>query len=154
MRLALFQPAIPQNVGAAMRLTACLGVELDIILPCAFAMDDKAMKRAALDYGPLAHVTRHESWEQFVCADIIAGRRLILFTTKGEPTFPNFVFSPDDILVFGSESHGAPPHVHAAAGARLRIPIIPAARSLNLVAGAAMALGEGLRQINAYPAQQ
>ena len=69
MRLALFQPAIPQNVGAAMRLTACLGVELDIILPCAFALDDKAMKRAALDYGPLAHVTRHESWERFVGAD-------------------------------------------------------------------------------------
>jgi len=152
MRLALFQPAIPQNVGAAMRLTACLGVNLDIILPCAFALDDKAMKRAALDYGPLAHVTRHESWEDFVAAPMIAGRRLILFTTKGEPLFPRFDFFPDDILLMGSESHGAPAHVHAAAAARVRIPIIAPARSLNLAVTAAMALGEGLRQINAYPA--
>ena len=151
MRLALFQPAIPQNVGAAMRLTACLGVELDIILPCAFTLDDKAMKRAALDYGPLAHVTRHPAWAGFVMAPSTSGCRLILFTTKGAPTFPNFEFRPTDILLMGSESHGAPPPVHDAAAARLRIPIVAAARSLNLVTAAALALGEALRQTGGYP---
>ncbi len=151
MRLALFQPAIPQNVGAAVRLTACLDVALDIILPCAFAFDDEAMKRAALDYGPLAHVTRHGSWADFTAAAEIVGRRLILFTTKGDRRFPQFDFHQSDILVFGSESHGAPPHVHAAAAARLRIPIIAEARSLNLVTTAALALGEALRQTDGYP---
>ena len=109
------------------------------------------MKRAALDYGPLAHVTRHDSWEDFTRADAVAGRRLILFTTKGAPTFPNYVFRVDDILLMGSESHGAPPHVHDAAAARLRVPIIAAARSLNLVTAAALALGEALRQTDGYP---
>lgn len=151
MRLALFQPAIPQNVGAAMRLTACLGVELDIILPCAFPLDDKAMKRAALDYGPLAHVTRHPAWADFLDAPATVGRRLILFTTKGEPSFPNFPFRPTDILLMGSENHGAPPAVHEAAAARLRIPIVAEARSLNLVTAAALALGEALRQTGGYP---
>ncbi len=154
MRLALFQPAIPQNVGAAMRLTACLGLALDVILPCAFSLDDKAMKRAALDYGPLAHVTRHAGWADFLIAPSTAGRRLILFTTRGEPAFPAFDFTPDDILLMGSETSGAPAYVHEAAAARLRIPIVAAARSLNLVVASALALGEALRQTGGYPAQE
>jgi tRNA (cytidine/uridine-2'-O-)-methyltransferase len=150
MRLALFQPDIPQNVGAAMRLTGCLGVALDVILPCAFNLDDRAMKRAALDYGPLAHVTRHASWSDFVVAR--GAGRLVLMTTKADHLFPDFTFRADDTLLLGSESSGAPPEVHAAAAARLRIPLIPGARSLNVVTTAAIALGEALRQTGGYPA--
>jgi tRNA (cytidine/uridine-2'-O-)-methyltransferase len=148
MRLALFQPDIPQNVGAAMRLTGCLGVALDVILPCAFNLDDKAMKRAALDYGPLAHVTRHATWSEFL-RDRDAGR-LVLMTTKAEHLFPNFAFRPDDTILLGSESSGAPPAVHAAVDARLRIPLVAGARSLNVVTTGAMALGEALRQTGGF----
>ena len=151
MRLALFQPDIPQNVGAAMRLTGCLGVALDVILPCAFSLNDKAMKRAALDYGPLAHVTRHASWSDFL-ADRAPGR-LILMTTKAGRLFPDFAFRADDTILLGSESSGAPPQVHAAAAARLRIPLVAAARSLNVVTTGAMALGEALRQTGSFPAK-
>jgi len=149
MRLALFQPDIPQNVGAAMRLTGCLGVPLDVILPCAFSLDDKAMKRAALDYGPLAHVIRHASWTDFVAARPLG--RVILMSTKADHLFPQFAFRPDDIVLLGSETAGVPPHVHDAADARLRIPLVAGARSLNVVTTAAMALGEALRQTGGYP---
>jgi tRNA (cytidine/uridine-2'-O-)-methyltransferase len=150
MRLALFQPDIPQNVGAAMRLTGCLGVPLDVILPCAFNLDDKAMKRAALDYGPLAHVTRHATWSDFL-RDRGAGR-LVLMTTKAEHLFPDFAFRAGDTILLGSESSGAPPDVHTAADAKLRIPLVAGARSLNVVTTAAIALGEALRQTSGYPA--
>jgi tRNA (cytidine/uridine-2'-O-)-methyltransferase len=152
MRLALFQPDIPQNVGAAIRLSACLNVGLDIIEPCTFALDDRAMRRAALDYGPLAHVVRHASWAAFQAARPPLAR-LVLLTTRGDDRLPGFAFRPDDILLMGSESAGAPPEVHAAAGARLRIPISPAARSLNVVTAATLALGEALRQNDAFPPQ-
>jgi tRNA (cytidine/uridine-2'-O-)-methyltransferase len=148
MRLALFQPDIPQNVGAAMRLSGCLGVALDVILPCAFNLDDKAMKRAALDYGPLAHVTRHASWADFL-RDRAAGR-LVLMTTKAEHLFPDFAFGADDTILMGSESSGVPPHVHDIVDARLRIPLVSGARSLNVVTTAAMALGEALRQTGGF----
>jgi tRNA (cytidine/uridine-2'-O-)-methyltransferase len=150
MRLALFQPDIPQNVGAAMRLTGCLGVALDVILPCAFNLDDKAMKRAALDYGPLAHVTRHASWADFLGQR--AAGRLILMTTKAEHLFPNFAFRADDTILLGSESAGAPEHIHDVADARLRIPLVAGARSLNVVTTGAIALGEALRQTGGFPA--
>jgi tRNA (cytidine/uridine-2'-O-)-methyltransferase len=149
MRLALFQPDIPQNVGAAMRLSGCLGVALDVILPCAFNLDDKAMKRAALDYGPLAHVTRHTSWADFLAAR--GAGRLILMTTKADHLFPDFAFGADDTILMGSESSGAPPHVHDVADARLRIPLVGGARSLNVVTTAAIALGEALRQTGGFP---
>jgi tRNA (cytidine/uridine-2'-O-)-methyltransferase len=150
MRLALFQPDIPQNVGAAIRLCACLNVELDVILPCAFTLDDKSLKRAALDYGPLGSLTVHQSWDAFVAA-MAPGARLVLLTTAGDDRFPDFAFRGDDVLLMGRESAGAPPEVHAAADARLRIPISPAARSLNIVTAATLALGEALRQNNAFP---
>jgi tRNA (cytidine/uridine-2'-O-)-methyltransferase len=150
MRLALFQPDIPQNVGAAIRLSACLNVGLDVIEPCAFTLDDRSLKRAALDYGPLAHLTRHASWAAFRAAR--AGpARLVLLTTRGESLLTRFAFRPDDILLMGRESAGVPPEVHAAADARLRIPIAAAARSLNVVTAATLALGEALRQNDAYP---
>jgi len=151
MRLALFQPDIPQNVGAAIRLTACLGVGLDIIEPCAFPLNDKSMKRAALDYGPLAHLTRHASWAEFLPSIQAARSRIILLTTQGETIFSDFPFRSEDTLLMGSESRGAPPEVHGAAAARLRIPIIRAARSLNVVTAATLALGEGLRQTGGFP---
>ena len=144
MRLALFQPDIPQNVGACIRLSACFGVDLHVIEPTGFRLDDRAMKRAALDYGPLSHMTRHADWEAFQ-ADRPAGR-LVLLTTKGATPLPDFVFQPDDTLLFGKESAGAPDYVHAAADARVVVPLRPGARSLNLSVTAGIALWEGLRQ--------
>ena len=134
-----------------MRLTGCLGVALDVILPCAFSLDDKAMKRAALDYGPLAHVTRHASWTEFLASDRTG--RLILMTTAAEHLFPNFEFRADDTVLLGSESSGAPPEVHTAADARLRIPLVTGARSLNVVTTGAIALAEALRQTGGFPAR-
>lgn len=144
MRLALFQPAIPQNVGACIRLGACFGVELDVIEPTGFHFDDRAMKRAALDYGPLGHMTRHADWAAFQ-RDRGPGR-LVLFTTKGATPLTQFAFQPDDILLFGSEPSGAPAFVHAAADARVVIPIATEARSLNLAVSAGIGVFEALRQ--------
>ena len=144
MRLALFQPDIPQNVGACIRLSACFGVELHVIEPTGFTFDDRAMKRAALDYGPLSHMIRHASWDDFV-RDRPAGR-LLLMTTKGATSMAEFAFQPDDILLFGKESAGAPDYVHAAADERIIIPLEPNARSLNLSVTAGITLWEGLRQ--------
>ena len=146
MRLALFQPDIPQNVGAAVRLTACLGVCLDIIEPCGFPLGDRALKRAALDYAPLAQVLRHRSFDDFLAGPARREGRLLLLTTHSADGLYDFAFAPGDTLLMGRESAGVPDEVRAAAQARLRIPMIGPARSLNLVNAAAMALGEALRQ--------
>ena len=151
MRIALFQPGIPQNVGAAIRLSACFDVGLDVIEPCCFPLDDKSLKRAALDYGPLAHLRRHDSWEAFLAAPERSLGRLLLFTTRGATPFYRFSFEPGDTLLFGNESRGAPDEVHAAAAGRIVIPIAPGARSMNLATTAAMALGEALRQTDGFP---
>ena len=145
MRLALFQPAIPQNVGACIRLSACFGVELHVIEPTGFRLDDRAMKRAALDYGPLGHMVRHADWDPFQ-RDRGAGR-LVLFTTRGAEPLTDFRFEADDMLLFGSEPSGAPDHVHAAADARVLIPLKPGARSLNLAVSAGIACWEWTRQV-------
>ena len=151
MRLALFQPDIPQNLGAAIRLGACLGVPLDVIEPCGFPLNDAAIRRAAMDYAAMAEVKRHASWTEFRAES--AGRgRLVLFTTRAERSFHDFAFEASDILLFGRESAGVPDDVHAAADARLVIPLVPGARSLNVVTAATLALGEALRQIKAFPA--
>ena len=144
MRLALFQPDIPQNVGACIRLGACFGVELHVIEPVGFQFDDRAMKRAALDYGPLGHMTRHPDWDAFQ-RDRAPGR-LVLFTTRGATSLSDFKFEPDDVLLFGRETAGVPDYVHAAADARVFIPIRPETRSLNLSVSAGIGLWEGLRQ--------
>lgn len=149
MRLALFQPDIPQNVGAAIRLCACLGVPLDVIEPCGFPLSDQAIRRSALDYGTVATVQRHDSWTRFLEHPARQGGRLILFTTKSAENFLTFSFQPGDTLLFGRESAGAPEEVHAAAQARLFIPII--GRSLNLVSSSSIALSEGLRQTGGFP---
>ena len=151
MRIALFQPGIPQNVGAAIRLSACFDVGLDVIEPCSFPLDDKSLKRAALDYGPLAKLKRHDGWEPFLKAPERAEGRLLLFTTKGATPFHRFSFEPGDTLLFGNESRGAPDEVHAAAQGRIVIPIRPETRSMNLATTAAMALGEALRQTDGFP---
>lgn len=151
MRLALFQPDIPQNLGAAMRLAACLGVPLDVIEPCGFPLSDAAIRRAAMDYAAIADVRRHAGWRDFR-ADSAGKRRLVLFTTLGSTPFHDFAFAPTDTLLFGRESAGVPDEVHAAADARLLIPMAPGARSLNVVTAATLALGEALRQIRAFPA--
>jgi tRNA (cytidine/uridine-2'-O-)-methyltransferase len=146
MRLALFQPAIPQNVGACIRLSACFGVELHLIGPTGFALDDRAMKRAALDYGPLGHMTAHADWTAFQ-----AGRRpgrLVLFTTRGATALQDFTFHDADVLLFGSEPTGAPDFVHAAADARVVIPIQPGARSLNLAVSAGIAVWTATRAVS------
>ena len=151
MRAALFQPDIPQNVGAAVRLTACLGVPLEIIEPCAFPLSDRSLRRAALDYGDKALVVRRLSYPDFLAAGERTTGRLVLFTTRGAQPFTDFLFEDGDTLLFGQESAGVPEAVHAAADARLFIPIAPQTRSLNLVTAVAIALGEALRQTQGFP---
>ena len=150
MRLALFEPDIPQNLGAFIRLSACLAVPLDIIEPCGFPVDDKRMRRAAMDYADLATVVRHSSWSAFR-RDRPAGR-LVLLTTKGASGFPNVAFQTDDILLFGRESAGVPDEVHQAADLRVRVPLQKSARSLNVALAAAMVVSEALRQTSGFDA--
>lgn len=148
MRLALYEPDIPQNLGAFIRLSAGLGVPLDVIEPCGFPVDDRRIRRAAMDYYDLATVVRHASWGAF-CRDRPPGR-LVLLTTAGARRLPEVVFRPDDILLMGRESAGVPPEVHAAADLRVRIPLQAGARSLNVALAAAMVLSEALRQTSGF----
>jgi tRNA (cytidine/uridine-2'-O-)-methyltransferase len=151
MRLALYEPDIPQNVGAFIRLAACLGTPLDIIEPCGFPVDDKRIRRAAMDYYDLAQLRRHNSWAAFR-RDRLPGR-LVLLTTSGAISLPQAAFEPDDTLLLGRESAGVPAEVHAAADLRVRVPLQKGARSLNVALAAAMVLSEALRQTSGFPAQ-
>ena len=151
MRIALFEPDIPQNLGAFIRLSACLGLPLDIIEPCGFPVDDRRIRRAAMDYYDLASLARHASWQAF-WRDRPAGR-LVLLTTAGDTVFPDLAFRSDDILLLGRESAGVPAEVHDAAEIRLRIPLRPGARSLNVALAASMVVSEALRQTNGFHAQ-
>ena len=148
MRIALIQPEIPQNVGAVIRLAACLGVNVDLIGPLGFVLTDKKLKRAGMDYIDLAKIRRFDSLEDFIST--MTGR-LILFTTKGDIGAYSFNYRAGDVLAFGSESSGAPALAHSSAAARLALPMIKGARSMNLATAAALALGEGLRQIGELP---
>jgi tRNA (cytidine/uridine-2'-O-)-methyltransferase len=149
MRLCLYQPEIAGNVGAVMRLGACMGIPIDLIEPMGFEWDDRRVRRTAMDYIDHVEVTRHGSFESFRKA--VAGR-LILFTTKGDLSPYEFRFEEDDILMFGQESAGVPADIAAASDARLRIPIRREVRSLNLATSATLALGEALRQTQGLPA--
>jgi tRNA (cytidine/uridine-2'-O-)-methyltransferase len=151
MRLAFFQPDIPQNLGAAIRLAACMRAGIEIVEPCAFPLSDAALRRAAMDYHGLAQIVRRRSFAEFLAAPERRAGRLVLFTTRASQRYVDFAFEPHDTLLFGQESAGAPEHVHAAAQARLIVPIAPETRSLNLVVAAAMALGEALRQTEGFP---
>ncbi len=142
--LALYQPDIPQNVGAAMRLCACLGAELHIIEPCAFPWDDRKIKQAAMDYVTKVNYNRFISWERY--RTTWKDRRVILMTTKTQTRYTEFAFRPDDILLAGSESAGVPESVHQACMGCVTIPLQPALRSFNVINASAMILGEALRQ--------
>ena len=151
MRLALYEPDIPQNAGSLMRLGACLGVGIDIIEPCGFLLSDRNFRRAGMDYLQSADIRRHESWARFYEATRPAASRLILLTTRGDTAYADFAFTPGDILLVGRESAGVPPAVHDAMDARLVIPLRPGLRSLNVAQAAAMVLGEALRQTSLFP---
>ena len=146
LRIALYQPDIPGNTGTIMRMAACIGLTVDIIEPAGFDMSDRALKRAGMDYAELASLQRHLHWEAFVEWADQERRRLLLMTTRAEISYTEFDFGPDDILLFGRESVGAPETVHDRANARLKIPMLEGRRSLNLAVSAAMVAGEALRQ--------
>jgi tRNA (cytidine/uridine-2'-O-)-methyltransferase len=152
MLLALYQPDIPQNTGTILRLCGCLGIEAHIIEPTGFPSTDRAFRRAGMDYLEAVAITRHASWQDFEAWRRMAGSRLVLFTTKATRSYLDFSFAPDDVLLFGRESAGAPEAVHAAAYARLLIPMRPGMRSLNVAMAAALAAGEALRQTGGMPA--
>jgi tRNA (cytidine/uridine-2'-O-)-methyltransferase len=148
MRLALFEPDIPQNCGTILRLATCLGVAADIIEPCGFLWDDRRLRRAGMDYLAEADVTRHESWATF---ERKRRGRLLLLTTKAERSYLDMAFSAGDVLLLGRESAGVPDAVHQAADARLRIPMRAGQRSINVALAASMVLGEALRQTRGFP---
>lgn len=143
--LALYQPDIPQNTGAAMRLCACLGLTLDIIEPCGFVWDERKIRASGMDYTDLAVVKRHASWEDFLAT--YPDQRLILMTTKGAVPYTDFTFQAGDILIAGRESAGVPDDVHNTVDARVVIPMQAGARSLNVINASAMVLGEAIRQV-------
>lgn len=149
--LVLYQPDIPQNAGAMLRLCACLAVEAHVIEPAGFDISDRALKRAGMDY--LAHIApvRHLGWGDFEAWRKREGRRLVLLTTKSARPYVEFMFAPGDLLMVGRESAGVPDAVHDAADARLLIPMAPGLRSLNVATAAAMVLGEALRQTGGFP---
>lgn len=146
MRIALFQPDIPQNTGTILRLCACLGVEAHIIEPAGFPVSDRHFRRAGMDYLDQVTVMRHDSWPKFQKWRAGDGGRLVLFTTKGALPYLDHRYAATDILLFGRESAGVPDAVATAADARLVIPVKPGLRSLNVAMAAAMAVGEALRQ--------
>ena len=152
MRLALYQPDIPQNAGALMRLAACLGVPMDLIEPAGFVLSDRRLKRAGMDYVAALDLTRHRSWPKFVAARE-PGSRLILLTTKGTLVYHRCAFRPQDILLVGRESAGVPEFVHEAADLRVKVPMRRDLRSLNVALAAAIVLGEALRQTGTLPAE-
>jgi tRNA (cytidine/uridine-2'-O-)-methyltransferase len=152
IRLALYEPDIPQNTGALLRLAACLDVPVDIIFPLGFVWDDRRLRRSGMDYLKGVDLARHDSWEAFLASPTRAGR-LVLLTTRAAVGHVDFMFRPDDTLILGRESAGADERVHAAAHARLRVPMRAGMRSLNVAVAAAIVLGEALRQTKQYPGQ-
>ena len=157
MRLALYQPDIPQNTGTILRLAACLGVSVDVISPTGFDMSDRALRRAGLDYIGSADLTRHDSWDAFFSASATqrdGGSRLVLLSSKADVPYVGFAFQPTDSLVLGRESAGVPNAVRDACHASVRIPMQPGLRSLNIAVAAAMVLGEALRQTGGFAGQE
>ena len=148
MRIALYQPDIPQNTGNIFRLGACLGVSVDIIEPTGFVFDDKKFKRSSMDYMNYLDYKRHDDWDHFYKWIQKKKFRLILMTTKSNKSLYNFEFRPSDILLFGRESAGVPENIHKIVDHRLTIPMKDGVRSINLSSSVALVLGEGLRQTN------
>ncbi len=152
MRLVIFEPDIPQNTGALLRLGACLGISVDIVEPCGFLFDDKRLRRAGMDYLEAVDMVRHRSWSAYRAAARNAPPgRLLLLTTRGANRYTDFAFQPGDNILLGRESAGVPEAVHAEADARLLIPMAAGIRSLNVALAAAMVLSEALRQTGLFP---
>lgn len=154
MRLALFQPDIPQNTGTLLRLGACLDLALDIIEPCGFIFNEKAMRRAGMDYLNMANYRRHNSWQDFLAyraAHPNEYGRIVLLTTHASAPYTDFKFEANDIILMGRESAGVPEEVHNMADARLLIPMNQNARSINVAVSAVMVIGEALRQTRLFP---
>jgi tRNA (cytidine/uridine-2'-O-)-methyltransferase len=150
LRLALYQPDIPQNTGTMLRMAACFGVSADIIEPAGFPVSDKHFRRAGMDYLDHCEIMRHISWRAFDEARRAQGRRLVLLTTRGDVPHVDFRFAAGDTLMVGRESAGVPEAVHAAANARVLVPMRAELRSLNVAVSAAIVLGEALRQTGGF----
>jgi tRNA (cytidine/uridine-2'-O-)-methyltransferase len=146
MRLAIYQPDIPQNTGTLLRLAACFGLPVDLIEPCGFIFDDRRLRRAGMDYLEGVDLTRHSSWQAYRQRPAAPAERLILLTTRAEQPYTAVAFRPGDSLLLGRESSGVPDEVHAAADIRLMIPMRPGFRSLNVAVAAGIVIGEALRQ--------
>ena len=149
MRLALYQPDIPQNAGSLIRLAACLGVPLDIVEPCGFSLDDRSLRRVGMDYVRAVRMERHVDYGAFAAR---AGR-VVLLTTRASLPYTAFAFAPGDALLLSRESAGVPEAVRAAVDAAVTVPMRPGVRSLNVATAAAMVLGEALRQTGGFPAR-
>lgn len=149
MRIALYQPEIPGNVGAILRIAACFSIGVDIIEPCGFVFSDARMKRAGMDYIDHVAIVRHADWESFVAS---SHGRLILLSSKAQNRLTDFAFQDSDVLVMGQESAGVPDRVRDACSAKVRIPLNPAVRSLNISVATGIALAEALRQTGRLPA--
>lgn len=151
MRLALYQPDIPQNTGTILRMAACLNIGVDIIGPTGFDMSARALRRAGLDYLPYVNLVRHQSYEHFDETRQTSQARLILLSTKAKHVYTEFAFQAGDVLMLGRESAGVPDEIHQAANHRVLIPMAGNMRSMNIAMSAAMVLGEALRQTGLFP---
>jgi len=151
LRLALYEPDIPQNTGTLMRLAACLGIPLDLIEPAGFDASDRNLRRAALDYLDALMLRRHLSFAHFDAWRREQDARLVLATTKGAVRHTDFRFRPGDIILLGRESAGVPDAIHALADARIAIPIRAGLRSLNIAVAGGILVAEALRQLDAFP---
>jgi tRNA (cytidine/uridine-2'-O-)-methyltransferase len=151
MHIALLEPDIPQNTGTILRLAACLGLQAHLIEPAGFPTSDRAFRRAGMDYLDHVSLTRHVSWSAFEAWRRAADLRLVLLTTRATQSFLDHNFAPRDILLFGRESSGAPDAVHAAADARLKVPMRPGLRSINVAMSCAIVVAEALRQTGQWP---
>jgi len=147
MRIALFEPDIPQNTGNILRLGACLDLEIDIIEPTGYLFDDKRLKRSAMDYIEYVSYKRHIDWISFFKWSQEKNYRLILLTTKSEKKYYNYNFKNNDILLFGKETAGVPKHIHTIVNERLKIPMKENLRSINLSSAVALVAGEAIRQL-------
>jgi tRNA (cytidine/uridine-2'-O-)-methyltransferase len=147
MRIALFEPDIPQNTGAILRLAACFDLGVDVIEPCGFVFSDRRLKRSGMDYMDELDLTRHSSWDAYEHSLDKLNTRILLLTTTGDTAYTAFDYDPNDTLLLGRESAGAPDHVHEAADARLIIPMATGRRSLNVAMAASMVVGEAVRQV-------
>ncbi len=148
--IAMYQPDIPQNLGAMIRLCACMGADLHVIEPTSFPYDERKIRQSAMDYIDKLVIHRHASWNSF--KNEMSGKRIVLMTTKGADSYANFEFEDGDILLAGSESAGVPENVHEDVGARIVIPMRNGLRSLNIVNATSMIMGEALRQTNGFSA--